>query len=168
MKPSTIPELPLHLQPGFVQTMQAVDAPQERSYYINSPEYWGQPKRDGSTLVVVATPDQVYYQSRSAKMKRQPCEEINQALQQAAINIGTFILDGELYYSSVIGSEHRTAAQAATINANQEVSTSPKPIYAIFKALWFAGNDLTIATETERIAAAEKITPFPVEDYLTN
>ncbi|MEO1427615.1 MAG: hypothetical protein AAFV71_00850 [Cyanobacteria bacterium J06633_8] len=41
MKPSNIPELPLHLQPGCIQTMQPVDAPRERSYYINSPEYWG-------------------------------------------------------------------------------------------------------------------------------
>ncbi|MGB3641067.1 MAG: hypothetical protein WBA39_26335 [Rivularia sp. (in: cyanobacteria)] len=44
--------------------MQAVNAPRERSYYINSPEYWGQPKRDGSRLIVIATWDKVYYQSR--------------------------------------------------------------------------------------------------------
>ena len=156
MKPNIISELPSYLQPGCVQTMQAVDAPMERSYYINSPEYWEQPKRDGSRLIVIATPDKVYYQSRSQKMKRQPCEEINQALQQVAIELGTFVLDGELYYRSVTGSEHRTAAQAATINATRG-GTTPTPIYAIFKALWFAQKDLTIATEAERIAVGEEI-----------
>jgi len=158
MKLDNISELPLYLQPGCIQTMQAVDAPMERSCYINSPEYWGQAKRDGSRLIVIATLNTVYYQSRSRKMKRQPCEEINQALQEAAIKLGTFILDGELFYRSVTGSEHRTSAQAATINASKGTAkASPTPIYAIFKALWCSGKDLTIATEAERIGAGEKI-----------
>lgn len=157
MKLDNISELPSHLRPGCIKTMQAVDAPMQRSCYINSLEYWGQAKRDGSRLIVIATPDRVYYQSRSQKIKRQPCEEINQALQQAAIASGTFILDGELYYPSVTGSEHRTAAQAKTINAARENNTKPTPIYAIFKALWFSRRDLTIETEAERIAAGEKI-----------
>jgi bifunctional non-homologous end joining protein LigD len=37
MKLVNISELPSHLQPGCIETMQAVDAPMERSYYINSP-----------------------------------------------------------------------------------------------------------------------------------
>ena len=64
MKLDNITELPSHLLPGCIKTMQAVNAPRERSYYINSPEYWGQPKRDGSRLIVIATWDKVYYQSR--------------------------------------------------------------------------------------------------------
>ncbi len=64
MKLGNITELPSHLRPGCIKTMQAVNAPWERSYYINSPEYWGQPKRDGSRLIVIATWDKVYYQSR--------------------------------------------------------------------------------------------------------
>ncbi len=116
--------------------MQAVNASRERSYYINSLLYWGQPKRDGIRLIVIATSDKVYYQSRSRKLKRQPCFEINQALQQAAIASGMFILDGELYYRSVTGSEHRTSAQAATIDATRNLNTKPTPIYAIFKALY--------------------------------
>ena len=157
MKLDNITKLPSHLLPGCIKTMQAVNAPRERSCYINSPEYWGQAKRDGSRLIVIATPDKVYYQSRSAKIKRQPCEEINQALLQAAIKLGTFILDGELYYLSITGSEHRTAAQAATINAKQKTVISATPTYAIFKALWFSQKDLTIVTEAERIVAGEKI-----------
>ena len=145
--------------------MQAVDSPTERCCYINSPEYWGQAKRDGSRLIVIATPNTVYYQSRSRKMKRQPCEEINQALQEAVTKLGTFVVDGELYYRSVTGSEHRTSAQAATINAARDVKVSPTPIYAIFKALFFDGKDLTIATEAERIAAGEKIGEYLREDF---
>ena len=157
MKLDNITELPSHLRPGCIKTMQAVNPLRERSYYINSPEYWGQPKRDGNRLIVIATWDKVYYQSRSQKLKRQPCFEINQTLQQAAIASGMFILDGELYYPSVTGSEHRTSAQAATINAARGNKTKATPIYAIFKALWFSGRDLTIETEAERIAAGEKI-----------
>ncbi|MEO1764510.1 MAG: ATP-dependent DNA ligase [Cyanobacteria bacterium J06629_18] len=165
MKLDNISELPSHLQPRRIKTMQAVDAPMERSYYINSPEYWGQAKRDGSRLIVIATPDTVYYQSRSRKMNRQPCEEIHQALQEVVVKLGTFILDGELYYRSVTGSEHRTSSQAATVNAAKNVTASPTPIYAIFKALWFDGKDLTIATEAERIAAGEKIGECLREDF---
>ena len=166
MKLDNISELPSHLQPGCIQTMQAVDATRSRSCYINSPEYWGQPKRDGSRLIVIATKDKVYYQSRSRKIKRQPCEEINHGLQEAAIELGTFVLDGELYYLSVTGSEHRTAAQAATINAAQgNGKTLPKPIYAIFKALWFSQRDLTTLTEAERIIAGEKIGEYLKTDF---
>jgi len=166
MKLNTISELPLHLQPGCIQTMQAVDAPMERSYYINSSEYWGQPKRDGSRLIVIATKDKVYYQSRSRKMKLQPCEEINQGLQQLAMDLGTFVLDGELYYRSVKGSEHRTAAQAATINTAEGYTTTPtNPIYAIFKALWFSQTDLTTLPESARIAAGEEIGEHLKKDF---
>lgn len=166
MNRPTISELPLHLQPGCIQTMQAVDAPMERSYYINSLEYWGQPKRDGIRLIVVATRDEVYYQSRSRKLKLQPCEEINQGLQKVAMDLGTFVLDGELYYRSVKGREHRTAAQAATVNtAGGYATTPPHPIYAIFKALWFSQTDLTTLTESERIAAGEEISQYLRKDF---
>lgn len=165
MKLDNISELPSHLQPRRIKTMQAVDAAKERSCYINSPEYWGQAKRDGSRLIVIATPDTVYYQSRSRKMKRQPCEEINQALLSVAAKLGTFVLDGELYYRSVTGSEHRTSSQAATVNATKKVKVSPTPMYAIFKALLFDGKDLTIATEAERIAAGESIGEYLREDF---
>jgi len=156
--PSIVSELPLHLQPGRIVTMQPVDAPHNRAYYIESTEYWGQPKRDGNRVVVVATKEKIYYQSRSTNMREQPSIEINQALLEAATQLGTFVLDGELYYRSVTGSEHRTGAQAATVNiAAGAATTAPVPVYAIFKGLWLSGRDLTIATEAERIAAGEEI-----------
>ena len=154
-------ELPPHLQPGRIVTMQPVDAPFERSYYIDSPHYWGQPKRDGNRLVVIATPDRIYYQSRSTLLRESPSIEINQRLLDAAAELGTFILDGELYYRSVTGSEHRTGAQAATLNINRgEATTQPQPVYAIFKTLLNSCHDLTIATEASRIEAAESISKY--------
>ena len=39
--PPLVPELPPHLQPGRIVTMQPVDAPMDRSFYIDSPDYWG-------------------------------------------------------------------------------------------------------------------------------
>ena len=109
-------------------------------------------------MVAIATKEKVYYQSRSTNIKEQPSIEINQSLLEAATQLGTFVLDGELYYCSVTGSEHRTASQAATINiATGAATTPPTPVYAIFKSLWLSGRDLTIATEAERIEAGEQI-----------
>ena len=153
-----VAELPSHLQPGKIVTMQPVDAPSERSYYIKNPDYWGQPKRDGNRVVVIATKDQVYYQSRSTNLRQQPSIEIETALIETAAKIGTFVLDGELYYKSHSGSEHRTGAQAATVNIESGFPTiQPSAIYAIFKCLFFKHNDLTILAESARIAAGVEI-----------
>lgn len=149
-----IPELPPHLQPGRIVTMQAVDAPSERSYYIENSDYWGQPKRDGNRVVVIATKDKIYYQSRSTRLRQQPSIEIEVRLLEAATKLGSFVLDGELYYKSVTGSEHRTGSQAATVNIESGFPTiHPHVVYGIFKSLFFKGNDLTQVAESERIAA---------------
>uniref|UniRef100_UPI00403E7E28 ATP-dependent DNA ligase n=1 Tax=Microcoleus sp. TaxID=44472 RepID=UPI00403E7E28 len=148
-----VPELPPHLQPGRIVTMQPVDAPSESSYYIENPDYWGQPKRDGNRVVVIATPDQVYYQSRSTNLRQQASVEIDRTLIDTAAKIGTFVLDGELYYKSCTGSEHRTGAQAATVNIESGFpTTQPTAVYAIFKCLFSHGKDLTGIAESERIA----------------
>ncbi|MEG3894326.1 MULTISPECIES: ATP-dependent DNA ligase [unclassified Microcoleus] len=154
----TVPELPPHLQPGKIVTMQPVDAPSERSYYIENPDYWGQPKRDGNRVVVIATPERVYYQSRSTNLRQQASIEIDRTLIDTAAKIGTFVLDGELYYKSCTGSEHRTGAQAATVNIERGFPTiQPSAIYAIFKSLFFKGNDLTTVAESARIAAGVEV-----------
>ena len=153
-----VPELPPHLQPGRIVTMQPVDAPSERSYYIENPDYWGQPKRDGNRVVVVATPDKVYYQSRSTNLRQQASIAIDRTLSDIAAKIGIFVLDGELYYKSYTGSEHRTGAQAATVNIESGFPTiQPTAVYGIFKALFVKGNDLTTTAESERIAAGVEV-----------
>jgi bifunctional non-homologous end joining protein LigD len=63
-----IANLPDHLQPGKIHTMQAVDAPEDREYYINSEDYLGQPKRDGHRSVVIATPEKVWFQTRNLNL----------------------------------------------------------------------------------------------------
>ncbi|MGL5062650.1 MAG: ATP-dependent DNA ligase [Microcoleus sp.] len=148
-----IPELPPHLQPGRIVTMQPVDAPSDRSYYIENPDYWGQPKRDGNRVIAIATKDRAYYQSRSTNLRQQASIEIDRALIETAAKIGTFVLDGELYYKSCTGSEHRTGSQAATVNIESGFPTvQPQATYAIFKCLFFQGKDLTQVAESERIA----------------
>ena len=155
--PAKIPEiseLPPTLQPGRIVTMQAVDAPHDRQSYIKNPDYWGQPKRDGQRLLAIATKPQIFYQSRSTRLRDQPTPEIEQTLQIAAANLGTFVLDGEMYWRSAVGSEHRTSAQAATANIeSNHPKVQPQPMYAIFSALFFNGCDLTLATQVERIDA---------------
>ena len=153
-----IAELPPHLQPGRIVTMQPVDAPSDRSYYIKNPDYWGQPKRDGNRVVVIATADRVYYQSRSTNLRQQASIEIDRALIDTAAKIGTFVLDGEQYYKSCTGSEHRTGAQAATVNIESGFpTTQPTAVYAIFKCLFFNKNDLTQLAESQRIAAGVEV-----------
>jgi len=154
IKVPVISELPPTLQPGRIVTMQAADAPHERQYYINHPQYWGQPKRDGQRLLVIATKSQIFYQSRSTRLREQPTLEIEQTLLTAAAKLGAFVLDGEIYWRSAVGSEHRTSAQAATANIeSNQPKVQPQPIYAIFGALFFKGRNLTSATQVERIDA---------------
>jgi bifunctional non-homologous end joining protein LigD len=175
--------LPDHLQPGKVSTMQPVDAPQDRAHYIASPDYWGQPKRDGMRTVATATEDsdgsptrqsgsaeltvealpksdlaEVYYQSRSTNMRGVPSPEIQNTLHEAAQEFGSFVLDAELYYPDVNGGEHRTGAQAAKVNIKVgKGEIQPKPRLAIFKALYADERDLTASSEAERIEAGEDI-----------
>ncbi|MGG6267122.1 hypothetical protein ACQ4M3_13225 [Leptolyngbya sp. AN03gr2] len=154
----TIAELPDDLQPGRIQTMQPVDTDRPNTAYAEDHRFWGQPKRDGHRLVVIATPDGVYYQSKSTELKRAPTVEMNEHLLQVAQEIGTFVLDGELYYKSVIGSEHRTGSQASKINLKHNHPTAPsQTVYAIFKALYSHGKDYRPLAENDRIEAGKTI-----------
>ena len=88
--------------------MQPVDAPRGRGYYIANDLYWGQPKRDGNRLVVIAAPERVFYQSRSTRLREAPTPEIDAGLRETARMIGPFVLDGELYYRDANFGEHRS------------------------------------------------------------
>jgi hypothetical protein len=167
--PQELPQvdgLPDHLQPGRLSTMQPVDAPEKRGAYLGDPQYWGQPKRDGHRRVVTATIVEAFYQSRSLNLNPAPAVEMDDALKEAALLFGLFVLDGELYYPDALGSEHRTGAQAATVNVEKGFSdVHPQPRLAVFKALYAHERDLTPGPESARIAAGEAIAGWLAEHY---
>ena len=159
--PSAFPTLPAHLQPGAVITMQPVDAARPQQDYINDPAYLGQPKRDGSRIVVFATPTSVAYQSRSTNVLATPSVSFDGAFRRAAEVLGPFVLDGELLFLDRSGGEHRTGSQAAQANATNGHPDAPVLCrISIFKALFANGRDLTGANEEARINAAAPIVSF--------
>lgn len=170
----SFPGLPAHLQPGSIITMQPVDAAGIHEDYINNPIYCGQPKRDGSRIVVVASPQAVAYQSRSTSILASPSVSFDSAFRRAAETKGPFVLDGELVFLDASGGEHRTGSQAAQANAtNGHPTARVRCRICIFKALFAHGRDLTGADEEARIRGAEVIVSIAqsvliragVEDY---
>jgi ATP-dependent DNA ligase len=159
--PSTFLALPAQLQPGAVITMQPVDAARPQQDYINDPAYLGQPKRDGSRIVVFATPTSVAYQSRSTNVLATPSVSFDGAFRRTAEVRGPFVLDGELLFLDHAGGEHRTGSQAAQANATNGHPEAPvRCRISIFKALFANGRDLTGSNEEARINAAGPIVGF--------
>jgi ATP-dependent DNA ligase len=157
----SFPALPAHLQPGAVITMQPVDAARPQQDYINDPAYLGQPKRDGSRIVVFVSPTAVAYQSRSTNLLATPSVSFDGAFRRAAEVRGPFVLDGELLFLDRSGGEHRTGSQAAQANATNGHPDAPvRCRISIFKALFANGRDLTGANEESRISAAGPIVSF--------
>ena len=155
---ASFPSLPSHLQPGRIITMQPVDAGGTLDDYIRNPIYCGQPKRDGSRIVVISSLTSVAYQSRSTTVLASPSVSFDGAFRRAAEMRGPFILDGELVFLDHAGGEHRTGSQAAQANAINGVAQAPVVcVISIFKALFASGRDLTGADEETRINAASPI-----------
>ena len=156
-----IPGLPTHLQPGSIVTMQPVDAARTRQDYIADPAYLGQAKRDGSRIVVIASPDQIAYQGRSTSIQATPSVSFDGAFRRAADVRGPFVLDGELVFLDRAGGEHRTGSQAAQANVTNACPDAPVLCrISIFKALFANGRDLTGVNEEARINAAGPIVSF--------
>ena len=157
--------LPDHLQPGKIHTMQAVDAPEDRDFYIKNPRYFGQPKRDGHRTVVIATPEKVWFQTRNLNLIDISDNELVNYFKEAARRLSPFVLDGELWYRSFDGKEHRTAAQAAEWNVRGKKPTADvRTVYTAFKPLYFAGVSLTDEPESRRIQFLEKVVWLPHPD----
>ena len=149
---------PADMVPGMFSTMQPIDAPRPREYYIKSPLYIGQPKRDGNRLVVIGEDEAIWYQSRSMNLRRSFSLEAEDGLKAALAHFGAFILDGELYYLSSLSTEHRTGSQAVTANIQAGVTDGQvKTYYGIFCATYFQGNDLRTCSELDRISAGAQI-----------
>ena len=156
---STIfPMLPSHLQLGAIITMQPVDAVGTHDDYIHNSIYCGQPKRDGSRIIVIASPTAVAYQSRSTNPIASPSVSFDSAFRQTAEVRGPFVLDGELVFIDRSGGEHRTGSQAAQTNATNGHPDAPVScVISVFKTLFANGRDLTGADEEARINAASPI-----------
>jgi bifunctional non-homologous end joining protein LigD len=151
-------EFPPDLQPGKLATMQPDDANHDRSFFIHDRRYWGQPKRDGNKLVAFITRDLCWYQSRSLKLHNAPDARFTADLKTVAQVDGAYILEGELYYTDVLGAEHRTSAQAATANiAAGHPSVNPQMRYAIFSCLCSRGRSLTRIEQAERVEEGLRI-----------
>lgn len=121
-------DFPTNLQPGQLVTMQPSDAVQPRDYYVNNPNYWGQPKRDGNKLVIFASPDKVWYQSRQLKVNSAPSIDMDNTLKYIAKQLGgSYILEGELYFMDVEGKEHMTGE---TCRARNEQLANEDPRYS--------------------------------------
>lgn len=149
--------IPDHLQPGRIDTMQADDPDESKGqgHFICNANFIGQPKRDGNRNVAFGTEKATAHQSRSSSPLGMLRPEFEDALKAAAQELGPFILDGERYYLSITGSEHRTASQAAQANENAGKPTAePIAVFGAFECLFINGKDLTEATKEERIQAA--------------
>jgi bifunctional non-homologous end joining protein LigD len=176
----SLPEFPDTLQPGYFDTMQAVnphfnkkgelanksisaiptpaEVVQARELLIADNDYWAQPKRDGERRAAWAGKKQNAYQARSANVRGAASPEIDAALQAAAKKFGPCTLDGEVYYPDVKGGEHRTASQAYDENVKLGHPEAPTPArYAIFTALYANSKDLRDGTQKARVEAGEKI-----------
>jgi ATP-dependent DNA ligase len=144
--------LPKHLIPGKVVTMQPVDAPRDVEEYLRDPAFLAQPKRDGNRMVIAVDVDgSALAQKRSGNI-----EPVSPAWQSAfremAKKHGPFVLDGERYFQDVFGKEHRTGSQAATANKNGgQPDGEVLERYAVFKALFVGGRDLTGEPEIRRL-----------------
>jgi hypothetical protein len=88
-------------------------------------------------LVIIAGPDAVYYQGRSTALVPSPGQAFDDVFQRYAALHGPFVLDGELVFLDACGGEHRTGAQAAQTNANNDrPQHEVKSCISVFKALF--------------------------------
>ncbi len=147
---------PKEIQPGSFVTMQPEDARYDRQYYIDTPKYWGWPKRDGVKCLVFASATGAFKtQSRQMKVNGAPSVSFQRACAQVARQLGTYIVEGELYYLDFDDREHRTAAQALT--ANQVLGrpeATPQMRYAIFDCLLFHGQSMLERPISVRVSHA--------------
>lgn len=151
----SIDGLPPDIQPGLVATMQPTDAGLPRGSYVLDDGYLGQPKRDGHRNLLFASSSRTFHQGRSTGDLGQIGPEFEEAARKAAKKLGPFALDGERYYLSAAGGEHRTAAQAAAANVSDgKPEVRPIAVYAAFEALAVGGRSLLGRGKLDRIKAA--------------
>lgn len=150
--PASFPSLPEHLIPGKIVTMQPVDAPREIEDYLHDPAFLAQPKRDGERTVIAVEADGSSLAQKRSGRTEEVSPEWKKALKIVAEKHGAFVLDGERYFQDAFGKEHRSGAQAATANLKGgKPEGDVVERYAVFKALFEGGRDLTVQMEVRRV-----------------
>jgi bifunctional non-homologous end joining protein LigD len=109
-------------------------------------------------MVVFATANKAYYQSRSLKLRASPTFDMDLALIKVAKNRNPFILEGELYFLDYLGKEHRTGAQAAKVNVEAGFGgVQVQTRYGIFYAIYKDDRDLRDNSYAVRILSGESL-----------
>jgi bifunctional non-homologous end joining protein LigD len=127
-----------------------------REFYINDDRFWGQAKKDGNKLIVFATPEKVWYQSRQLKVNSTPSLEMEKAFKLCAEEYGSFILEGEIYYLDFEGNEHMTGATCLASNiAMGQPDWLPRPVFSAFGCLFAYRQPLT--TKSAQVAMGHTI-----------
>jgi bifunctional non-homologous end joining protein LigD len=151
--------------PGTVPTLQPQDTDQTPEFFIARDEFWGQPKIDGYRELIFVSNDAIIGQSRTLRVDvgfTEMAKPLNDALEELGKK-GDFVLDGEMFFETQTGSEHRTGAQALTAARLQEGDPKVTPRYAIFDILMYDGEDLTDKPFSERWPLALETYEFLAE-----
>jgi hypothetical protein len=130
------PQFPEDMQPGHFVPMQPEDAKHEPDYYIRHPGYWGQRKRMGQKLIVFASEEIRFYQSREGNLSEAPDRGLDAAFAEHAKSIGSFIVEGEFVYHDIEGNEFQTGSEAAKSNLLLGNTALPTTMYYIFNCVW--------------------------------
>jgi bifunctional non-homologous end joining protein LigD len=163
----TTPFFPADKQPGKFAPMQPTDALHAREYYVNDDRYWGQPKRDGVKLIVFASPDQCFFQSRQLKLNAAPSITFENALKERAAQTGAFIVEGELYYLDAEGKEHMTGSACLARNKDIGSPQTPTIQFAPFDCIYIDKDFTDLSTKSLRVEAARQVIAPLAEQYPT-
>jgi bifunctional non-homologous end joining protein LigD len=164
-EPEPEPEPMPKFTPGTVPTLQPQDTDEEPEFFIERDEFWGQPKIDGYRELIFVSNDAIIGQSRTLRVDvgfTEMAKPLNDALEELGKK-GDFVLDGEMFFETQSGSEHRTGAQALTAARLQEGDPKVTPRYAIFDILMYDGEDLTDKPFSERWPLALETYEFLAE-----
>jgi hypothetical protein len=154
-------DFPDSRQPGRFNPMQPTDALYDRINYINDDRYWGQPKKDGSKLIIFATPDRVWYQSREGNLREPFDLETDDAFRSVARILKAYVLEGELVFFSADGQEWMTAAEATKWNMKiGEPGRLPVMAYVPFICNWRYNDDLE--TYGRMVEVGDRITNWVI------
>ena len=165
---SGVLSLPTCLQPAQINVPILQPAGVDPAPFILDNLFIGFPLRDarqvavgiGSTFFYVQDAQRNIFngfEDEPGMASRVSKNELLTALRVAANYFGQFIVEGEMTYEDWEEWPHRTAAQALAVNQHHAKTVAIRPRLSIRRALWVGKDDLTSASETDRIYSGEEI-----------